>query len=160
MKNGGAVFGGIIVLLGVFLSLFIEELGWYNWDLIISRGWINSFGGSGVHAGSDIDYEYFPEDIIDMLSGILAVAGGLLLLTRSRGMCILGAIIVLVGCGIFLYDLAQNNFLNNLADYIADGNWFWNEKTVINITYYMRIGYGWIMTGAGGIIGLIGGRDK
>src|SRR6056297_1147711 len=96
MERGGAVLAGLIVLVGTILSMFIGEMAWYNAGVGTSQLYLNAFGGGGGNIGSySLEETYFAEEIIDMLPGILAAVGGLLLITRNRAACMLGSILVL-----------------------------------------------------------------
>ena len=141
--------GGLTVLVGTFLSLFIGDLGWWNYNLVLN-GWVNAFGGGD---GSWVsDPIYFADNIIDMLPGVITSVGGLLLLLQNKPMTIVGGILGLAGIGLFIYALYSNSTLVSIVEGVG-ANMFWWEG---GLGTYIRIGYGWIITGGGSVLGLLG----
>ena len=157
MAKPVAIIGGFLVIIGVVGGLFLEFFGWFNYDLILSEGVINSFGGTGGSIfGFEQDNTYFSEEIIELLPGIIAAVGGLLMITQNKTMCIIGGVLVLLGIGPFLINLLGNESLMDAIENI-DGNIFYYKDEFFGIEYWVRMGYGVYVTLAGGILGTLGG---
>ena len=144
-----STIGGLAVLVGAVLGLFLEEMGWWNYSLILT-GWVNAFGGGdGSWIGDPV---YFSDNFLEMLPGILAIVGGVFLLFQNKIFAIIGGVLGLAGIGLFVYALYSNTTLVSIVE-SAGANMFWWEGALGS---YIRIGYGWMVTGGGAVLGLIG----
>ncbi|MHA1821962.1 MAG: hypothetical protein ACTSU2_04060 [Promethearchaeota archaeon] len=154
------IIGGIIVLIGTIGALFISELAWYNWEVPAFMGWLNPFGGGGGYIfGIDLGVDKISDEFIDLVPGLLALAGGVLLITQNKTLSIIGFILVLLGAGMFLYALLQDpNVKNLLSTYDANGFW-WSEE-ILGHKYYIRVGYGLIGSVVGALLGVLGCGNK
>jgi hypothetical protein len=151
-----AIVGGILVLAGVFLGLFIKEMGFWNYNILVIipiEGWLNAFGGGGGDLYSET--AYFAEEVIDMVPGILVAVGGLFLIFQKKASGIIGFVLILAGTGLFFYNMLQNTYFMDYVE-LVDGNIFWWSDSNILGDFYMRMGYGMIICLAGGIVGLLG----
>ena len=122
--------GGFIAIVGIVASLFIEILAWYT----VGPFWFNSIGGGFVGIIAD------PIEIMMLLPGIIAILGAIICLIPKRVTCLIGGLLVLIGAGLFTYIL---------FDASGDFSFFW-----VNADWH--IGYGWMITVLGGLIGFIG----
>lgn len=122
--------GGFLAIVGIVAGLFIEILAWYSGGLF----YVNSIGGGTVGIIAD------PIDILELLPGVIAILGAILCLIPKKLTCLIGGLLVLIGAGLFVFGL-YNTF--------GDFSFFWVSTTV-------HIGYGWMITVLGGIIGFIG----
>jgi len=134
------------------LSIFIGSLGWYTFEALGQTYWLNAIGGSGLN-GEVLGY--IPDDfsntgtILWMVAGILSVVGGILCLTQGKAASVLGGVIAIGGCFVFFYIIPfATSFGVSAPEFNFD--YFWPSDNA-------HIGYGWIITAAGGLIGLIGG---
>ncbi len=143
MKKPLAFFGGLIAVVGFVLSIFLELFAYYN-DPI---GWYGALGG--YNTGIDIN-EYYGETMF-LVAGIIVALGGVMCLTQGKGLAAIGGILVIGGCAFWYF--ALTNSLPGVGTF--DFSIFWESNNA-------RIGYGWITSAAGGLIGLIGaftGKD-
>ena len=123
--------GGFIALVGIVAGLFIELIAWYNAG---TGAWANSIGGgtAGIIAS--------PIVILELLPGIIAAVGAILCFIPKKLTCLIGGLLVLIGAGLFLFGLTSN---------FTDFSVFWVSTAV-------HIGYGWMATVLGGLLGFIG----
>lgn len=152
-----AMIGGLVAVLGVGLSIFIKELGWWNFLTVINNevtdnAFFSAFFGEG-------NANYFGDTFTLLLPGIIAGVGGVLCLTGNRFLSLIGSVIVIVGIVIFLVLLGDSDAAA-LADFLGT-NIFW-DKAGITIGdaftgFRWRLGYGMFITAGGGILALIGG---
>jgi hypothetical protein len=162
MKRPIAFIAGLIILIGTLLSLFLEPLGWYNYNftgLILPDNayWIGSLGG--LNWAGEMQNLTNDDSALYLIPGGLAALGGLLLLIQSRSLGILSGLLVLTGVGVFLYNISQMDVIEVIID--AGGNMWWWEGTVPLVgDYVLRIGYGLMVTAAGGILGILGSLPK
>ena len=122
--------GGFLAIVGVVASLFIEILAWYT----LGPFWLNAIGGGNVGIIAD------PIEIFTLLPGIIAILGAIICLIPKKLTCLIGGLLVLIGTGLFVYVLYT---------LYGDFSFFWAGPTA-------HIGYGWMVTVLGGIIGFIG----
>ena len=122
--------GGFFAIVGIVAGLFIPILAWYN----NGTDYTNAIGGGP--AGIMVT----PFDIMVFLPGVIAILGAILCLIPKNLTCLIGGLLVLIGAGLFLFGLTTN---------FTDFSVFWVSGTV-------HIGYGWMATVLGGIIGFIG----
>ena len=121
--------GGFIAIVGIVASLFIEILAWYA-----GPNWVNAIGGvNGVIMVS-------PFDIMAFLPGVIAVLGAILCFIPKKLTCLIGGLLVIIGVGLFLFGVTSN---------FSNFSVFWVSSTI-------HIGYGWMITTLGGILGFIG----
>ncbi|MBN2155876.1 MAG: hypothetical protein JW776_07515 [Candidatus Lokiarchaeota archaeon] len=150
-----AIIGGIAALLGVVLSIFIKELGWWNFLTVLGNevtdnDYLSAFFGDGD--------PYFSDTFTYLLPGIIAGVGALLCLPGNKILSLLGSVLVLVGVGVFFVLLGDSEAAV-WASYI-DTNIFWDSAGITIGDSFTgvrwRLGIGLFMTAGGGIIGLIG----
>jgi hypothetical protein len=122
--------GGFIAIVGIVGSLFIEILAWLN----VGPFWFNSIGGGMSIIIAD------PIDILEFLPGVIAILGAILCFVPKKLTLLIGGLLVLIGAGLFVF---------GLYDLFGDFSFFWVDSTV-------HIGYGWMLTVLGGLIGFIG----
>lgn len=122
--------GGFLAIVGIVASLFIEYLAWYN----TGSNWVNAIGGGSAEIIAD------PIVIMDLLPGVIAVLGAILCFIPKKLTCLIGGLLVLIGVGLFLFGITSN---------FSDFSVFWESSTI-------HIGYGWMITTLGGILGFIG----
>lgn len=155
MKRPLAFFGGLLVILGVVLSIFFNILGWWNFNVTVlfPDRWFNAFGGL---SWDNTVQNYFNDDsVIEMIPGVIAAVGGLMLITQSRFLGLLGGMLVFVAIGIFAYNMLQYDLIVDFAE-LMGGNIFWWEESVFSI----KMGYGLMMSAGGSLIGMIGCISK
>ncbi len=152
-----AIIGGIIAVLGVVLSIFIKELGWWNFltvfnDEITNNAFFSAFFGKG-------DPEYFGDTFTLLLPGIIAGVGGLLCVTGNKFLSLIGSVLVIVGIVVFIVLLGDSDAAV-WADFI-NTNIYWDSVGVTVGDAFTgirwRFGYGLFITAGGGILALIGG---
>ncbi|UYP46765.1 hypothetical protein NEF87_003050 [Candidatus Lokiarchaeum ossiferum] len=155
-KSVIALIGGIIVLLGIVLSFFVDIFGWWNFYTIFADDVTDSYFMNAFFGDTD---ELLNEDLTYLIPGILASLGGILCLTQNKALSIIGGVLVIGGIGFYLILLGDSdaaNLANNL-----DTNILWDEfgVTLFNSFTGVRwqLGYGMITTAVGGIVGIIGG---
>jgi len=150
-----AIVGGIIALLGVGLSIFIKELGWWNLLTVVNNEVTNNAYLSAFYGDGD---PYFNETFTYLLPGIIAGVGALLCLPGNKFLSILGSVLVFVGVGIFIVLLSDSEAAT-WAGFI-DTNIFWDSFGVTIGDSFTgvrwRFGFGLFGTTGGGIISLIG----
>lgn len=155
------LIGGILAIIGVVLSLFIKEFGWWMWEgrIFLGNGdyFLTAFGGEQGSLMGD-DSTLFSEENIQILAGVLALIGGALCLTKKKMFGILGGILIIVGCILFLTYLGDTDLANYLAD--NDYSIFWGEVSNIFIDGTWQIGYGMITSTIGAILAIIGSTTK
>jgi hypothetical protein len=155
------LLGGIIILVGVLLSLFVKEFGWWMWDgrIFIKNGeyFLTAFGGEqGSLMGEDTTF--YSEEMTQVLAGGLAALGGLLCLSKKKSLGLIGGLLAIVGCILFLVYLGDTDLAKNLAD--NDLSIFGGEVNNILISGKWQLGYGFIATAVGGILALIAAAMK
>ncbi|MHA1474174.1 MAG: hypothetical protein ACTSQ5_03190 [Promethearchaeota archaeon] len=123
--------GGFFAIVGIVAGLFIEYIAWYNAGTGI---WVNAIGGGTVGIIAS------PIVILEFLPGVIAILGAILCLIPKKLTCLIGGLLVLIGAGLFLFGLTTN---------FSDFSVFWVSGTV-------HIGYGWMATVLGGLLGFIG----
>ena len=113
---------------------------------------MNPFGGGGGYIfGIDLGADKISDEFIDLVPGLIALAGGVLLITQNKTLSIIGFILVLLGAGMFLYALLQDpNVKNLLSTYDANGIW-WSEE-ILGHKYYIRV--------VGALLGVLGCGNK
>ena len=123
--------GGFFAIVGIVAGLFIEYIAWYNAG---EGAWVNSIGGgtAGIIAS--------PIVILEFLPGVIAILGAILCFIPKSITNLIGGLLVLIGAGLFLFGLTSN---------FTDFSMLWISTTV-------HIGYGWMATVLGGILGFIG----
>ena len=122
--------GGFFAIVGIVASLFIEYLAWYN----AGPFYVNAIGGgtAGIIAS--------PFVILEFLPGIIAIIGTILCFIPKKLTCLIGGLLVLIGAGLFLFGATAN---------FSNFGLFWASSTI-------HIGYGWMVTVLGGLLGFIG----
>jgi hypothetical protein len=143
-----AIFGGIVAILGIVLSIFIKELGWWNLLAII---------------GSDVNYTdifttaffgdnsvYFNSELTYLLPGIIAGVGGLLCLPGNKFLSLVGGVAVLAGIVVFMI-LLGDSWVGDVAE-LAGNSPFWGGV----LFFKWRLGIGFFITGGGGLLAIIG----
>ena len=155
-KSVVALIGGIIALIGIVLSFFVEIFGWWNFYTIVLDDVTDSFFMNAFFGDTE---ELFHEELTYLLPGILASLGAILCLTQNKTLSIIGAVLIIGGIGFYLVLLGDSdaaNLANNL-----DTNIFWDEFGIEVFNSFSgvrwQIGYGMITTAVGGVVGLIGG---
>lgn len=151
-----ALIGGLIALLGIGLSLFIEIFGWWNFYTIFNNEVTDSTFYTAFFETSE---NYFNDELTYLLPGIIAGVGALLCITSNKTLSIIGGILIFVGIGVFLVLLGDSD-IADLANY-TDTNVFWDRFGVqIGDSFTgwrWQLGYGMIATAVGGVLGLVGG---
>ena len=122
--------GGFFAIVGIVAGLFIPILALYN----VGPVYVNAIGGGTVGIIAS------PIVILEFLPGVIAILGAILCLIPKKLTCLIGGLLVLIGAGLFLFGLTSN---------FSDFSVFWVSTTV-------HIGYGWMVTVLGGILGFIG----
>ncbi len=122
--------GGFFAVVGIVAGLFIPILAWYN----DGAAFTNAIGGG------DATIMPTPFDILVFLPGIIAILGAILCFIPKKLTCLIGGLLIIIGAGLFLF-IQTSNFSNFGA--------FWVSGTE-------HIGYGWMVTVLGGILGFIG----
>jgi len=122
--------GGFLAIVGIVASLFIEILAWFN----NGANWVNAIGGGSPGIIAD------PIVPLELLPGIIAILGAILCFVPKKLTCLIGGLLVIIGVGLFAFGLYSS---------FGDFTFFWTSTTV-------HIGYGWMVTTLGGIIGFIG----
>lgn len=148
-----AIIGGIIAVLGVVLSIFIKELGWWNFKTLIlgdvtNNSYLSSFFGDGD--------PYFADTFTLLLPGIIAGVGGLLCITGNKFLSLIGSVLVIVGIVLFFVFLGDSDAAT-LASYI-DTNIYWDSFGGGDpfSGWKWHLGIGLFMTAGGGILSLVG----
>jgi hypothetical protein len=121
--------GGVLALAGVIGSLFLDYLAW---DSLAGTGFTSAIGTAGL-VFSDLV-------ILSVVQGGLALLGGLLCLIPKKATCALGGLLILGGT-----------------------IWFGVDKLVLNgsfsdiwVSMDVHLGFGWMASLLGGLLGLIG----
>ncbi|MHA1718418.1 MAG: hypothetical protein ACTSWX_03390 [Promethearchaeota archaeon] len=128
--------GGFLAFVGIVASLFIEYIAWFNNGSI----WVNAIGGG---SGEIIPN---PIVILEFLPGVIAIIGAILCFIPKKVTLSIGGLLVIIGAGLFVYGLYTS---------FGDFSFFWTSLSV-------HIGYGWMATVLGGLLGFIGtfvGKD-
>ena len=156
VKSVIALIGGIIALLGIVLSFFVDIFGWWNFYTIFADDVTDSYFMNAFFGDTE---ELLHEDLTYLIPGILATLGGILCLTQNKVLSIIGGVLIIGGIGFYLVLLGDSEaatLANNL-----DTNIIWDEfgVTLFDTFTGMRwqLGYGMITTAVGGIVGIIGG---
>ena len=149
-----AIVGGLIVVLGVVLSIFIEELGWWNFKTFLFGEVASSNYLSVFFADGD---PYFADTFTLLLPGIIASIGGIMCITGNRILSFIGSVLVIVGVVLFLVFLGDSDVSTILSSYL-DSNIFFETvgggDPFSGAKWYLGIGF--FMTAGGGILSLIG----
>ena len=154
MKRPLALLGGLLVVLGVLLSIVMDLFGWWNYSINISySNWINAFGG--LNWNNSIENLYSDDSILEMIPGVIAIVGGILILIRKPGPGLIGALVVFFSVALFINNLDSFNSLNNFIE-VNNGNLYWWTSG----NFYCHIGIGLIITSLGALLGLIGSLTK
>ena len=122
--------GGFFAIVGIVASLFIEYLSWYTNGSV----WVNAIGGGSAGIIPS------PIDIMPFIAGIVALLGAILCFIPKKLTCLIGGLLVLIGAGLFLFGATAN---------FSNFGLFWASATI-------HIGYGWMATVLGGLLGFIG----
>ncbi len=170
MVRAISIIGGLLVFTGTIGSLFLGFLTWYTVEWA-SYGTINNMfegiSAFGPYVGttpggamwqwtcvlglciesSNLYYAWVPAGVLS-LPGILAVVGGILCIVGKKP-AIAGGVMCIASVLIFIYFLVS--FPHSI---IAENpSLLWGGTG-----NFIHVGYGAIMTGAGGILGLVGAR--
>ena len=154
MNRPLAFLGGLLVIISVGLSLVLDFFGWWNYSIILGHeNWINAFGG--LNWNDNIENLYSDDALIELMPGVIALFGAILILIRKQATGIIGALLVFVAIGIFINNLDTFVSLNLFLDLNNASIYWWNSGT-----FYCYMGYGLIMGGLGAVFGLIGSLLK
>ena len=152
-----AIIGGIVALVGIGLSIFIEELGWWNFfDIldndIVGSSFFSAFFGTG-------EGQYFSDTFKFLLPGIIAGAGALLCLLGNKFLSIIGSIAVFVGIILFIIFLPDANLPLGVG--ASETSIYWDDLGVTILESFTglkwRFGIGLFITAGGGLLSLVGG---
>ncbi len=150
-----AMIGGFIAVLGVVLSIFIKEIGWWNFLTVVNNEVTNNSYLSAFFGDGD---PYFANTFTLLLPGIIAGVGGLLCITGNKFLSLIGSVLVIVGIVLFFVFLGDSDAAV-LADYL-DTNIFWDSFGVTIGDSFTgvrwRMGIGIFVTTGGGILSLVG----
>ena len=141
-----AIVGGIVAILGVGLSIFIKELGWWN---VLSGEEYTTTWTSAFFGNTD---PYFADEFNYLLPGIIAALGGLLCLFGNKMLSIVGGVVIIAGIIVFIVLLPGSNTFLGLAE-AFDKSPYWDT----GIIYKWRLGIGFFITCGGAVLALLGG---
>jgi hypothetical protein len=152
-----AIIGGIVALVGIGLSIFIEEIGWWNYfdilnNNIVDSSFFSAFFGTG-------EGQYFSDTFKFLLPGIIAGAGALICLLGNKFLSIIGSIAVIAGIILFIIFLPDADL--PLAVGASGTSIYWDNFGVTVLESFTgakwRFGIGFFITGGGGLLSLVGG---
>ncbi len=143
-----AILGGVIAVLGVVLSIFIRELGWWNFLSVVGDNvdYTNTWAGA-FFGDSD---PYFSPEFTYLLPGIISGVGALLCLPGNKFLSFIGSLAVIAGLVVFLF-LVQGSWIGDLADLLGKSA-LWDSGAFSK----WRLGFGYFITAGGGILALVG----
>ena len=151
-----AMIGGIVIVLGVVLSIFLKELGWWNFLTVVGGDVTDNYYLSAFFGDGD---PYFADTLTLLLPGILAGIGGLLCITGNRFLAFIGSVLGIVGIVLFIVFLGDSDAAT-VANYL-DTSIFWDKVGITVGDVFSgvkwRLGIGLFTTGGGSILALVGG---
>ena len=150
-----AMIGGLIAIVGVVLSIFIKEFGWWNFLTVVNNEVTNNEYLSAFFGDGD---PYFADTFTLLLPGIVAGVGAILCLTGNKFLSFAGSILVIVGIVLFFVFLGDSDAAS-LASFL-DTNIYWDSFGVTIGDSFSgvrwRLGIGLFVTAGGGILSLVG----
>lgn len=176
-----AYIAGVLAIAGIFLTIFLYKFGFWNCDVekftlgntTYASYWFSAVFGIGkVEDGVVSANPLYGIGFFQDLAGILMLVGGILCLTHSKTLAIIGGVCILAGVllWVLIFPEIAKTFIENLMgnpDLITFSSLFSGSQNYVNFlteyTVTFRAGYGLYVESIAGILGIVGafvGSDR